>query len=251
MMTIKSTFSVRTVAWLVFFAAIIVAWVTLFIAAQMSGVDLIGRPVGMNMMPMVTFGALFPMWAIMMAAMMVPTMVPTLTSYEDLMRSADGSRAGWFGVLLGYYIVWAGFGALITLAQVALLAAGLIDGLGIAVSGWFASALLILVGLFQFSRVKDVCHGVCHSPMMYFVGNWKTGFSGGLRMGLGLGTFCVGCCWGFMALGFVGGVMSLAWMGLATLFMILEKLPQVGNKVTKPMGVLLIAAGLIVAVASL
>ena len=251
MMTIKSTFSVRTVAWLVFFAAIIVAWVTLFIAAQMSGVDLIGRPVGMNMMPMVTFGALFPMWAIMMAAMMVPTMVPTLTSYEDLMRSADGSRAGWFGVLLGYYIVWAGFGALITLAQVALLAAGLIDGLGIAASGWFASALLILVGLFQFSRVKDVCHGVCHSPMMYFVGNWKTGFSGGLRMGLGLGTFCVGCCWGFMALGFVGGVMSLAWMGLATLFMILEKLPQVGNKVTKPMGVLLIAAGLIVAVASL
>ena len=251
MMTIKSTFSVRTVAWLVFFAAIIVAWVTLFIAAQMSGVDLIGRPVGMNMMPMVTFGALFPMWAIMMAAMMVPTMVPTLTSYEDLMRSADGSRAGWFGILLGYYIVWAGFGALITLAQVALLAAGLIDGLGIAVSGWFASALLILVGLFQFSRVKDVCHGVCHSPMMYFVGNWKTGFSGGLRMGLGLGTFCVGCCWGFMALGFVGGVMSLAWMGLATLFMILEKLPQIGNKVTKPMGVLLIAAGLIVAVASL
>ncbi len=251
MMTIRSTFSVRTVAWLVFFAAIIVAWVMLFMAARMSGVDLIGRPVGMNMMPMVTFGALFPMWAIMMAAMMLPTMVPTLTSYEDLMRSADGSRAGWFGVLLGYFIVWAGFGALITLVQVGLLAGGFIDGLGIAASGWFASALLILVGLFQFSRVKDVCHGVCHSPMMYFVGNWKTGFTGGLRMGLGLGAFCVGCCWGFMALGFVGGVMSLAWMGLATLFMILEKLPQIGHKVTKPMGVLLIAAGLIVAVASL
>ncbi|MFT5632035.1 MAG: putative metal-binding membrane protein [Gammaproteobacteria bacterium] len=251
MMTIRSTFSVRTVAWLVFFAAIIVAWVMLFMAARMSGVDLIGRPVGMNMMPMVTFGALFPMWAIMMAAMMLPTMVPTLTSYEDLMRSADGSRVGWFGVLLGYFIVWAGFGALITLVQVGLLAGGFIDGLGIAASGWFASALLILVGLFQFSRVKDVCHGVCHSPMMYFVGNWKTGFTGGLRMGLGLGAFCVGCCWGFMALGFVGGVMSLAWMGLATLFMILEKLPQIGHKVTKPMGVLLIAAGLIVAVASL
>jgi predicted metal-binding membrane protein len=251
MMTIRSTFSVRTVAWLVFFAAIIAAWVMLFMAARMSGVDLIGRPVGMNMMPMVTFGTLFPMWAIMMAAMMLPTMVPTLTSYEDLMRSADGSRAGWFGVLLGYFIVWAGFASLIAVVQVALLAGGLIDGLGIASSGWFAAALLIIVGLFQFSRVKDVCHGVCHSPMMYFVGNWKTGFTGGLRMGLRLGVFCVGCCWGFMALGFVGGVMSLAWMGLATLFMILEKLPQIGHKVTKPMGVLLIAAGLIVAVASL
>lgn len=251
MMNVRSTFSVRTVGWLAFFAAILAAWAVMFMMARMSGLDVIGRPVGMNMMPMVTFGALFPMWAIMMAAMMLPTMVPTLTSYEDLMRSADGSRAGWFGVLLGYFIVWAGFAALIAVVQVALLASGLIDDLGIAGSGWFAAALLVLVGLFQFSRVKEVCHGVCHSPMMYFVGHWKTGFTGGLRMGLGLGTFCVGCCWGFMALGFVGGVMSLLWMGLATLFMILEKLPQIGHKVTKPMGVLLIAAGLIVAVASL
>ncbi|MEO0403141.1 MAG: DUF2182 domain-containing protein, partial [Pseudomonadota bacterium] len=57
---------------------------------------------------------------------------------------------------------------------------------------------------------------------------------------------CVGCCWGFMALGFVGGVMSLAWMGLATLFMVLEKLPQIGHAVTKPMGAILIVAGLAV-----
>jgi predicted metal-binding membrane protein len=44
--------------------------------------------------------------------------------------------------------------------------------------------------------------------------------------------------------------MSLLWMGLATIFMILEKLPQIGHKVTKPVGALLIAAGLTVAVAS-
>ena len=65
-------------------------------------------------------------------------------------------------------------------------------------------------------------------------------------MGLGLGAFCVGCCWGFMVLGFVGGVMSLLWMGLATLFMVLEKLPQIGHYVTKPMGFALILAGLAV-----
>ena len=67
-------------------------------------------------------------------------------------------------------------------------------------------------------------------------------------MGLGLGAFCAGCCWGFMALGFVGGVMSLLWMGLATLFMVLEKLPQVGRIVTKPMGVALILGGVALAV---
>ena len=68
-------------------------------------------------------------------------------------------------------------------------------------------------------------------------------------MGLGLGAFCVGCCWGFMVLGFVGGVMNLAWMGLATAFMILEKLPQIGHVVTRPMGAILIAGGIFVMVA--
>jgi len=239
-----SILNLRSVLWLVFFAAIVAAWAVMFMMAVMSGVDLIGRPVGANMMPMVTFGALFPMWAIMMAAMMLPTLVPTLRSYEDLMKSADGTRAGWLGVLLGYFIVWVAFAALISVVQVALIAVGAIDALGIASSAVFAGGLLIVVGLFQFSRIKEVCHGVCHAPMMYFLGHWKTGFAGGLRMGLGLGAFCVGCCWGFMALGFVGGVMSLLWMGLATLFMILEKVPSIGHRITKPMGIALIAAGI-------
>ncbi len=239
----SAIFNTRSLLWIGFFAVILFAWWLMFVMAQMSGVDLIGRPVGDNMMPMVTFGALFPMWAIMMAAMMLPTLVPTLGSYEDLMQSADGTRAGWFGVLLGYFIVWVGFAALISGVQVGLIALGAVDALGIASSALFAGGLLIVVGLFQFTRLKEVCHGVCHAPMMYFLGHWKTGFVGGLRMGLGLGAFCVGCCWGFMALGFVGGVMSLLWMGLATVFMIMEKLPAVGHRITKPMGVILILAG--------
>jgi len=181
--------------------------------------------------------------AIMMAAMMLPTMVPTLRSYEDLMVSADGTRAGWLGVLLGYFIVWVAFAAFITAVQLGLLFGGVVDMLGIAKSRWFAAGLLLAVGLFQFTRAKEICHGVCHSPMMYFLGKFRTGFWGGMRMGLGLGTFCVGCCWGFMALGFAGGVMNLAWMGLATLFMVLEKLPQIGHYVIKPMGFALILGG--------
>jgi predicted metal-binding membrane protein len=188
------------------------------------------------------------MWAVMMAAMMLPTMVPTLRSYEDLIVSATGTRAGWAGVVLGYFITWVGFAGLIALAQVILTASGIVDSLGISASTWFAAALLIAVGLFQFTKLKEVCHGVCHSPMQYFLGHWKTGFAGGLRMGLSLGAFCVGCCWGFMALGFVGGVMSLLWMGLATLVMIIEKLPSIGHYVTKPLGVILIVGGAAVAV---
>lgn len=235
--------AVRSILWLSFFGVILASWAFLYMMAMMSGVDLIGRPVGMNMMPMETFGPLFAMWAIMMAAMMLPTMVPTLRAYEDLMQSANGTRVGWLGVLLGYAIVWVAFAALITAAQLWLASAGLVDELGIAPT-WLSAGLLVVVGAFQFTRVKEVCHGVCHAPTMYFLGHWRTGALGGLRMGLGLGAFCVGCCWGFMALGFVGGVMSLLWMGAATLFMVIEKLPQLGAFVTRPMGYALIAAGL-------
>ena len=250
---------VRSSLWLAFFGLVLAAWAMMYMMAMNMGLDLLGRPgamaekmrmmnPGMEMaMPMASFGPLFVMWGAMMAAMMLPTMVPTLRSYEDLMVSADGTRAGWLGVLLGYFIVWLAFAAVIAGTQLVLLFAGVIDMLGIAKSRWFAAALLLAVGLFQFTRTKEICHGVCHSPMMYFLGNWRTGMAGGLRMGLGLGVFCVGCCWGFMVLGFAGGVMNLAWMGLATLFMVVEKLPQIGHHVTKPMGFALIAGAALVA----
>ena len=250
----------RTFLWLGFFTAILLSWWMMYAMAIDMDLDLLGRPgeMGARMaamdprmpmdMPMARFGPLFAMWAIMMAAMMLPTLIPTLRAYEDLMLSADGTRAGWLGVLLGYFIVWVGFAGLITAVQLGLLFGGVIDMLGIAKSPWVAGGLLLIVGLFQFTRAKEICHGVCHSPMTYYLGHWKTGFGGGLRMGLGLGAFCVGCCWGFMALGFVGGVMNLAWMGLATLFMVLEKLPQIGHVVTKPMGFALSLAGIAVMV---
>ena len=194
---------------------------------------------------MTRFLPLFGMWAVMMAAMMLPTMVPTLKSYEDLMISADGTRIGWIGLLLGYSIIWVTFSALITAFQLILLSLGLVDMMGKVKSIWISSALLIIAGAFQFTRAKEVCHGICHSPMSYFLGNWKTGFNGGLRMGLGLGAFCVGCCWLFMVLGFAGGVMNFLWMGLATLFMVIEKLTAIGHYVIRPMGAVLIASGVL------
>ena len=251
--------ALRSTCWLAFFAVVLGAWWMMFVMATGMDVDLLGRPGAMgevmramdpNMpmdMPMARFTPLFVMWGAMMAAMMLPTMVPTLRAYEDLMVSATGTRQGWLGVLLGYFAVWLLFAALIAGVQLALLFGGVIDMLGIAKSRWSAAALLFAVGLFQFSRTKEICHGVCHTPMMYFLGHWRTGFAGGARMGLGLGVYCVGCCWGFMALGFAGGVMNLAWMGLATFFMVLEKLPQVGHYVIKPIGFALIIGACVVA----
>jgi len=243
---------IRSTLWLVFFASILAAWWLMYAMSIGMGLDVFGRatpamnPMMMDMM-MGSFVPLFVMWAAMMAAMMLPTLVPTLRAYEDLIANADGTRAGWSGVLLGYFAVWVIFAAGIATLQLTLRSAGVLDMMGAATSLWITAGLLIAVGAFQFSRTKEICHGVCHAPMHYFLGHWRTGMLGGLRMGLSLGAFCVGCCWGFMALGFAGGVMSLLWMGGATLFMILEKLPQIGHRLTKPMGFALIAAGLVLA----
>jgi len=248
----------RSLVWLGFFAAILAAWAVMYAMAVDMDLDLLGRPGAMGeamrgmdprmdmAMPMAEFGPLFAMWAIMMAAMMGPTLVPTLRAYEDLMSSAGATRAGWMGVTAGYFVVWVGFAAGIAGLQLGLLYGGVVDMLGIAISPAFAAALLVAVGLFQFTRAKELCHGVCHAPTMYFLGRWRPGVTGGLRMGAGLGAYCVGCCWGFMALGFAGGVMNLAWMGLATLFMVLEKLPQIGHRMMRPMGALLVLTGLAV-----
>ena len=254
---------VRSSLWLLFFGTILAAWWMMFVMAMDMDLDVLGRPGAMGQamaamdprmpmdMPMARFGPIFVMWAVMMAAMMLPTLVPTLTTYERLMVSADGTRAGWLGVLLGYFAIWVGAAALITVTQLLLLFGGVVDMLGRAHSIWLQAGLLIAVGAFQFTRTKEVCHGVCHAPMTYFLGHWRSNFLGGVRMGFGLGVFCVVCCWGFMALGFVGGVMNLAWMGLATFFMVLEKLPQIGHRVTRPMGYLLIASGVALATTSL
>ncbi|MBJ3763994.1 DUF2182 domain-containing protein [Maribius pontilimi] len=236
----------RSGLWLGFFGVILLAWLAMFAMARMSGLDLLGRSIAPNGMPMESYGALAAMWGLMMAAMMGPTLVPTLRAYDDLILSAGATRGGWLGVLAGYFAVWLVFAMGIAGVQTALLRAGLIDGLGMATSATFTGALLLAVGLFQFTRTKEICHGVCHAPTIHFIGHWRPGARGGLRMGATLGAYCAACCWGMMALGFVGGTMSLLWMGAATLFMVLEKLPQIGHRVIRPLGAILILAGLVV-----
>ena len=45
-------------------------------------------------------------------------------------------------------------------------------------------------------------------------------------MGIGLrhGMYCVGCCWMWMLLLFVGGVMNLLWVAQITAFILAEKI---------------------------
>lgn len=67
-------------------------------------------------------------------------------------------------------------------------------------------------------------------------------------MGLEHGIFCVGCCWMLMLLLFVGGVMNLLWIAAITIFILLEKVMPLGEAGGRCVGLLMVAAGGIMAV---
>ena len=66
---------------------------------------------------------------------------------------------------------------------------------------------------------------------------------GAVASGLGHGAFCLGCCWMLMALLFVGGVMSLAWVAGIALLVLVEKTLPWGGRVSLGTGAVLVAWG--------
>jgi predicted metal-binding membrane protein len=235
--------------WLALFGLILGAWIVLYAMALPAELRDSARIFGVAFWESLCtltpdaagFGRVVLMWALMAAAMMAPTALPAFATYEDLGRSTQTR----FGALVaGYLIIWLGFSVLAGGLQMALFGAGLVSAFGDSLSVWLSAGLLLLAGLYQFSPVKEACLSKCRAPLTFFMAHWDEGpWHNGLRLGL----VCLGCCWALMLLAFVGGVMNIAFMGLATLIMVIEKLPAYGRLLTRPLGAVLIAAGLYLA----
>ncbi len=166
-----------------------------------------------------TFGWFLGVWVVMMAAMMFPSVAPTVALYSRMSKS----RALPVAFTTGYLATWAGAGVV----------AFLIGVVGRRVAGgdlaWehagrpLGGVTLIAAAVYELTPLKNACLGRCRSPLGTLLGSWRDGWTGALRMGLGNGAWCVGCCWALMASLFALGVMSVTWMAVVAGLIALEK----------------------------
>ncbi len=242
------------VHWLLLFGVILLCWAVLFAMSVPQDLRAAGSVYGAEFWQ--SLCTLTPdaggaarmvlMWILMSAAMMAPTALPAFATYDDLGQTTEGTRFG--DLVAGYLLVWIGFSLFATGLQLVLLRADLVSVFGDSRSTLLSAFLLLIAGGYQFTPLKEQCLSKCRRPLVFFMQHWD---EGAFRNGLRLGAVCLGCCWALMLLAFVGGVMNLAFMGLATVFMVLEKLPEIGRWLTRPMGGMLCASGLWLLVTSI
>lgn len=246
--------SMARLHWLGLYLVILTAWSVLYAMAIPADLRTLGSVYGPELLAALCvatpdaagFGGLVAMWAVMAAAMMAPSALPALATYDDLATTGAPTRLG--GLVAGYLAVWGGFAVLAAAAQLTFFSAGVLDAFGASTSPLLSAGLLALAGGWQFTTFKEACLSKCRAPLMFFLAHWG---EGAFRNGLRLGAICLGCCWALMLLGFVGGVMNLAFMGIAMILMTLEKLPGIGRWLTRPLGVVLLGAAAVTLAAAL
>jgi len=233
-------------------ALTLLSWLYLALIAQsMNAMEAgVGSPY-MWLMPMGRWGAWefalgFAMWMVMMVAMMVPSAAPMLLTFHAVTRSrlGRGSTALRFmAFLLGYLLVWSAFSMAATAAQCWLHEGAVVTDMMISSSRILDGVLLLAAGIYQFAPAKHRCLSKCRTPMGFLLTEWREGSRGALIMGVRHGGFCVGCCWGLMALLFVGGVMNLLWIALLAAAVLVEKVLPFGATIAKVAGLVMCASG--------
>ena len=186
------------------------------------------------------------MWAVMMVAMMLPSALPTILIFRRAVRTDPQVRSPalrTFAFTAGYIVAWFGFSVGATVLQWGLAEAALLSPMMMSASPWLGGAILIVAGVYQWTPLKYACLRHCRSPLAFLVEHWQPGMPGALRLGLRHGLYCVGCCWALMLLLFVGGVMSLLWIGAITAFVLVEKLAPYGVRGGRLSGLALMLAG--------
>lgn len=187
-------------------------------------------------------------WVLMTAAMMLPTTLPLLNVFDRLTRTRPDRRRLVALVIVGYLTVWLLFGVAAHGLDLGLHAI-FQQSLWLTFNGWVVGAIVLgLAGLFQFSSLKYRCLDRCRAPLSFVLRHWRGGDvrREALSIGVDHGIYCVGCCWALMLLMFIVGTGSVGWMLLLGAVMAIEKNVPAGRRLSKPLGVALIAGALAV-----
>jgi predicted metal-binding membrane protein len=189
-------------------------------------------------------------WTLMITAMMLPTATGLLWSFEHVVRRRTDQGILVALLIAGFVLTWLGVGYAFRVADTGVHAAvaGL-DWLD-ARPSLIGGGVLVAAGLYQFSELKYRCLTACRSPNNFIYRHWHgdSPAADAFKIGLAYGLSCVGCCWSLMLVLFALGMSSIVWMfGFATL-MALEKSTTVGTRLVRPIGVILVAVGVVMAI---
>jgi predicted metal-binding membrane protein len=188
-------------------------------------------------------------WTVMMAAMMLPSAAPMILTFDAVQRSRlQQGRANvptWVFVA-GYLAVWSAVG--IVAYGAALVAADVATALPAlaTLAPRVGGALFIAAGLYQLTPLKQRCLSHCRTPTQFVLGSWRNGRRGAFRMGLEHGVVCLGCCWLLFAILFPLGIMNVAAMAAAALFVLAEKTLPIGRRLGQAGGAVLMGAGAVI-----
>jgi len=216
--------------------------------ANMSGTDMLAM-LKLRAWTAQDFVLMLLMWVVMMIGMMLPSAAPMILLFAIVNRKSQQQGNPFVptsAFALGYLLVWSGFSVAATVLQWGLEQAALLSPMMVSTSPLLGGIILVAAGVFQWTPLKQACLIHCRSPIAFIMHGWRPGIGGAIRMGLEHGVYCLGCCWILMGLLFVGGVMSLVWIALITLFVLLEKAAPFGIAMGRASGLLLVLAGLAV-----
>ena len=178
-------------------------------------------------------------WALMTVAMMLPTTFPLVGLFYRMV--SDRKRPAWLVgyCVAGYLVVWVMFGVLAHFGVSRLYP--------IVTTANFTAALLLTAGFYQFTPLKHYCLRKCRSPRSFIISHWhgKNESRDSFWLGVHHGLFCIGCCWSLMLLMFAAVSVHFMWMLALGTVMAVEKNFSWGERISTPVGVLLLVAGIV------
>jgi predicted metal-binding membrane protein len=190
----------------------------------------------------------FFMWFIMMFAMMTPADLPVVLLFQRVVQRSSFPLVRTLLFAGGYLSAWAVFSFAATALQLGLTHVNLIDDMGVAKRFALSAGMMAAVGIYQWMPIKNTCLEHCRSPIDFLTHHFRPSVLGAWSMGLQHGLYCIGCCWPFMLLLFVGGVMNVLWVAGITVVVVVEKLLSRGRSVQRVVGTGLVLAAIVVLV---